>query len=420
MDTLLTILKQQGMWGAVLATITFVLIGFFATKTGLFTKEINGKLSKFTLTYALPFLCVGAFMQNANAAIAKEVGIVLGLSVAFYLFAILWNWMVIKFWPQMVKKSVTARAEKIYEESDKTKTVEQCRDAYVNSLKQKIMTSQMMLAYGSLQFFAYPLLIAMAGGEVFDKFSLALAQTWCIPYMIGAFAYVKLGYSGQKFDKSQIKPIMKSLFSPMMICLYVSLILWAIQFIPGCDSWFYFDKAAYRPYTKAVFDPISSAYYTDATLATKVAGPVGQFWGGFKANLPVFGNIITMATGIVSPLAWLVIGGSLATSNIKEAAKDKDVWVTTIRKLVILPLVIFALGFLFVPFKILSPSTATILVLLAATPPAAVTMIFSVAYNHEWTGYTAQVSALSTLLCLITIPIWIVIASVSYKLVAKA
>ena len=77
----------------------------------------------------------------------------------------------------MVKKSVTARAEKIYEESDKTKTVEQCRDAYVNSLKQKIMTSQMMLAYGSLQFFAYPLLIAMAGGEVFDKFSLALAQT---------------------------------------------------------------------------------------------------------------------------------------------------------------------------------------------------------------------------------------------------
>ena len=97
MDTLLIILKQQGMWGAVLATITFVLIGFFATKTGLFTKEINGKLSKFTLTYALPFLCVGAFMQNANAKIAKEVGIVLGLSVAFYLFAILWNWMVIKF-----------------------------------------------------------------------------------------------------------------------------------------------------------------------------------------------------------------------------------------------------------------------------------------------------------------------------------
>lgn len=412
MNTFVKVISQQGMWGAVLATLTFVVIGFFVTKTGMFTKEINGKISKFVLTYAMPFLCIAAFMQNADKDNAKEVGVVIGFSLVFYLFAALFSWILIKFYPNMISKRVNKKALELWEKSDKTESEEKFKEAYLNSFRQKIMTSQMMLSYGSLQFFAYPLVIAMSGpigsGTIFAPFTLALAQTWCIPYMIGAFSYVKMQYAGEKLSRSQIKPVLKSLFSPMMVCLYISLIIWALQFIPGLDKWFKPD-ADHKPYG-LVYD-------------LKVKG-ANQFWGGFQANLPVFGKIIGAGVGIISPLAWIIIGGSLAGSNIKQAMKDSSVWLTTVRKLVILPLVIFLITLVLVyPFGgdgtgLLSPATGTLLVLLAATPPAAVTMIFSVAYKHEHSGFTAQVSSLSTLLCLIAMPIWVVIANVTFKVIA--
>ncbi|QSF13971.1 AEC family transporter [Mycoplasma sp. Mirounga ES2805-ORL] len=395
-----TLITSQGLYGAVLATLTFVMIGFFITKKGLFNKETNGKISKFLLNWALPFLCIVAFMKNADATNAKEVGVVLGLSTAFYVLIAVYNWAIIKFVPNMVSAKIKHQADKMWEQTDKTENQEKFREAHVASYRQKLMTSQMMIAYGSLQFFAVPLVSALTGTNVFNGFSTALLQVWNLPYMIGAFTYVQMAYSGQKMSKDQIKPIMKALFHPMMICLYVSAILWALQFAPVLNTQFVINPKA--PFAE-VFD------------ASKHAGKAhGQFWGGLLGQLPVIAAILIPGVKIISPLAWLVIGGSLATSDLKAAAKDGSVWVTTMRKLITLPLVMFALGFLFVPTKVLSHEAMTLIVLLAACPPAAVTIIFSVAYKHEHSGYTAQVNSLSTLLCLITMPIWVVIAHVSY------
>ncbi|MCS4536584.1 AEC family transporter [Mycoplasma sp. CSL7475-4] len=396
MQHLIKILSSQGLYGAVLATLTFVLIGFFVTKKGIFNKEINGKLSKFLLDFALPFLCLVAFMKDANAKIGKEVGIVIGLSAAFYILIGVYNTLIIKFVPKLISRKLHAQAIRMWERTDGSQSQAKFKEAYVNSYAQKLLTAQMMIGYASLQFFAVPLVQAL-GSEVFGGFSQGLLQVWNLPYMIGAFSYVKIAYSGQKMSKDQVKPIIKALTTPMLIVLYTSMLLWLIQFIPGPNT--YFVTSAAQPFN-----------FAKATTGGH------QFWGGLLARFPVLTAIILPGVQIISPLAWIVIGGSLASSDIKAAARDKDVWITTLRKLVVMPLVVFLITLILVRTKSIQVSTGTLLVVLASCPPAAVCIIFSVAYKHEHTGFTAQVSSLTTLLCLVTMPIWTVVAHTVFKL----
>ncbi|WP_029608528.1 AEC family transporter [Mycoplasma simbae] len=397
MEHLKSILTSQGLYGAVLATLVFVLIGYFVTRKGIFNKEINGKLSKFLLDFALPFLCLVAFMQPANATIGKEVGIVLGLSAAFYILIGVYTTLVVRFFPRLMSHKLKAKAHEMWERTDKAVTSAKYEEAYVNSYAQKLLTAQLMVGYASLQFFAVPL-IETLGASVFGKSGTALLQVWNLPYMIGAFSYVKIAYSGQKISKDQVKPILKALVHPMLVVLYVSIILWALQFIPQIGA----------TLTTNAKDPFNFT----------VAKEGAQFWAGFLKRFPVFAAIIIPGVKIISPLAWIVIGGSLATSNLKLAVKDKGVWLTTARKLITMPLFVFLITLALVASKAITPETGTLLVVLASCPPAAVTIIFSVAYKHEHSGFTAEVSSLSTLLCLVFMPIWTVAAHATFQTIA--
>ncbi|MBN0919028.1 AEC family transporter [[Mycoplasma] gypis] len=393
MEHFVKVISAQGMWGGVLATLTFVVIGFLVTRMGLFTKETNQKLSQFTLKWALPFLCIVAFMQPANAQLGKEIGIVVGISIVFYVLAAVISELIVKFGPKMMPRAIQRKALEMYEASDKSQSSEHFKAAAVAKYEARLLTIVLMLSYGSLQFFAYPMVIAMSG-SIFDGSALALAQVWCIPYMIGAFSYVMLKYSGTKVSTKNIKPVIKAVFSPMMCCLYFSLIMWAIQFAV--------------PHKYAIVD--GKPY--------QISDGGKQFWAGFKTNLPAIGKVLDSGVGIISPLAWLVIGGTLANSNIKKAAKSATVWTTTALKLILMPLIMLFIGMALVAGGLITTSTGTLLVLLGATPPAAVCIIFSVANNHPETSLTAEVSALSTLLCLIAMPVWVIIGYVAMKEVA--
>ncbi|BBG42485.1 malate transporter [Mycoplasmopsis californica] len=395
MNHLVKILTSQALYGAVLATLTFVLIGWIITRKGLFTKEINGKISKFLLDWALPFLCLVAFMVPADATIGKEVGVVIGLSAAFYILMAVYSFVIVKFFPRLISTKLRAKARLAYEKSDKSATSVKYEEAYVESYAQKILAAQMMVSYASLQFFAVPL-VNVLGKEVFGGTGTALLQVWNLPYMIGAFSYLKFQYSGQKFTKDQVKPVVKALFTPMLVILYASMILWALQFIPGLNA-----KLTTNP-----SDPFNFA--TDVTKGK-------QFWEGLLVRFPAIGVIVKAGISIISPLAWIVIGGSLASSNLKKAAVDKDVWITTARMLIIRPLVIFGIIAGLVYLRAINSQTGTLIVVLAACPPAAVTIIFSAAYKHEHTTFTAEVNSLGTLCCLLALPVWTVIAHATYS-----
>lgn len=399
---LVKILSDQGLYGAVIATLVFVGIGYLVTKKGIFNKEINGKLSKFLLDYALPFLCIVAFMQPANAKLGREAGIVIGISAAFYILIGVWNTVIIRLWPKLMSKSVYAKAERLYQKQGGDLTKEQFKQAHIQSYARKISAAQMMVAYASLQFFAVPLVTALKGNgpeAIFNGSATALLQVWNLPYMIGAFSYLKMSYSGEKFSKDMIKPIVKSLLSPMMICLYISATLWTLQFIPQIG----------KNLVTSAKDPFNF----------NVAAEGGkQFWAGMLERFTILKAFLVPGVQLISPMAWILIGGSIATSDLKEAVKDKAVWITTIRKLFTVPIFMFLVVIGFVVGGLLTPSTATLLVILGACPPAAVTIVFSVAYKHEHTPFTAQVSSLSTVGCLIALPIWTLLASAAFKALA--
>ncbi|MGY5139552.1 AEC family transporter [Mycoplasmopsis gallinarum] len=397
-STIKTILTAQGLWGAVIATVSFVAIGFFATRKGYFTKETNGRISKFIIVFILPFLCLWAFMEPAKTEHLKDLGWVIGASVVYYLVMGVISWLVVKYWPQLISKNITAKANALYEQKLAAGQIEYTkaahREYYLDIYKQKLITSQMMIMYGSLQFFAYPL-VAATTGIIFNDFAPALLQIWCIPYMIGTFSHCKLMYSTDKEQKISVKAVLKSVFSPMMIILFISLFLFLIQF--------------------AINPAVQKHLATNANAQKWLL----NFWASAKGNLSALSGTVAKAVGVVSPLAWIVIGGSLAASKLKEAFKDVTVWITTARKLIVLPLVIFLITMGLVAGKLISASAGTLLVLLAATPPATVCMVYCVAYNHPHTAFTAQVSSLSTLLALVAMPLWLVISHVTFLAIAK-
>ncbi|WP_029905742.1 AEC family transporter [Mycoplasmopsis opalescens] len=427
----LSVTKQQALWGGILATFLFIAMGFIVTRKGIFDKEINKKLSAFNLKYALPFICLTAFMISANTSQIKIWAAIFILSILFYTFAILVGKLLINYYPHLVSKRITAKAEALWRKKSANENgvdLEKYKEEALADYKAKYMAFQWMNIFGSLQFFAYPLIIALNGSGIFNSFSLVLAQTWCVPYMVSVFIILPLEYSGLKFSKKNIKPIMQQVFSPMMCCLYLSLVLWLLQFIPGIYE-ARFGEPNDFPYDNLLKDgPAGSDAAKDYAKAP-------QFWGAFKTNMTFLMSGMTMATGLVSPLAWLVIGGSLAASNLKEVIKDKGVWTATVVKNFIYPLVTFGIMFLFVlPIwgklnygevqltgelkgnaGLLDPASATLIVLMMATPPAAVNVIFASANKHRSLDYIAKVSSLSTAVCVISMPLFIILSSIAYQ-----
>lgn len=138
-----------------------------------------------------------AFMQDASKEDAAAVGIVLVSSLVFYILFTLLSYLLVKFAPRFVTKRINARAEEIYTqnnantaEGQNTKSLAVIKNEVIDDYKMKLMTSQFMLIYGSLQFFALPLVHSLSDGVIFQPFTKALLQVWCVPYLIGAFGHV--------------------------------------------------------------------------------------------------------------------------------------------------------------------------------------------------------------------------------------
>lgn len=103
-----------------------------------------------------------------------------------------------------------------------------------------------------------------------------------------------------------------------------------------------------------------------------------------------------------TPLSMLLIGSLIA--NIKKdelfkICKDKDLWVITLIKLLVIPLFIFPVVFLPVKFSILA-----IAILLSAMPSAPTTPIFAKKYGGD-TFFGSVGVCISTLLSLFSLPL---------------
>ena len=125
---------------------------------------------------------------------------------------------------------------------------------------------------------------------------------------------------------------------------------------------------------------------------------------GFKLPAPVF-NAMEFLGDLNTPLAMVIIGGQMARSDILSVLKQPKLYLTAAIKLIFVPAITMLL---LLPLN-MDPLSYCACVVLSACPTAGMTSMFAQMFKRDETT-AAQMVTLSTLLCIITLPIFAVIA----------
>ena len=124
-------------------------------------------------------------------------------------------------------------------------------------------------------------------------------------------------------------------------------------------------------------------------------------------RLPSFlGEGVAFLGSMNSPLAMVVIGSQMASADLGATFRNPLLYSSAVLKLAVIPL---ATALVLLPLD-LDPVMYTTLVILAATPTAGYTSIFSQQYRRD-TGTAAQLVTLTTLCCILTLPCFAVLAT---------
>ena len=127
-------------------------------------------------------------------------------------------------------------------------------------------------------------------------------------------------------------------------------------------------------------------------------------------NIPqpeIITSLFSTIKGINTALAMLVSGAYLAQSDLLKMLTNKQTYLVSFVRLLVIPCVILALFYL-LPFGTLNIKLT--LVIAAACPVGSNVAIFAQQYNKNYTEAIEQV-CMSTLLCLITLPILVSITT---------
>ena len=130
-------------------------------------------------------------------------------------------------------------------------------------------------------------------------------------------------------------------------------------------------------------------------------------------TLPWLYKPLTYLDKLCSPLAWLAIGITLAEVPFKQAVGQKEPWVYSLIKIILVPVINLGLlvvlnktGILPVSFE----GMATTVIMLA-TPTATVAAAYAISFDKE-ALLTSNCSLLSTVVAVVAMPFWIVILQI--------
>lgn len=127
-----------------------------------------------------------------------------------------------------------------------------------------------------------------------------------------------------------------------------------------------------------------------------------------RIQLPeIVGEPVALLGSATTPLAMFIIGSQLADIEPRSLFGDKHIYLGCFLKLLIMPAAALLLSYLVIgPDSLLS----TVIIMEAAMPAAAVTVIFTQQFRGD-VEFAAKGVLMSTLLCIFTIPIVAVILS---------
>lgn len=206
-----------------------------------------------------------------------------------------------------------------------------------------------------------PLLLALFGGvhpEIAIYGSVYVAAFNIFVWSLGAFIYTE--------DKSYIS-VKKMFLNPASIATYIGLVLFLLSGIPVVRE--------------AFIQPI-------------VRNPEGVV-------KPLLDNL----KALVAPLSMIIIGLRLTDLNIKDALRDKYLYINILVSLLLTPTAMFALLKLLSVFGIYHDAlTASMMLIFTAAPAATATSMFAEKHDGDKV-YAGLLVSITSILCVVTMPI---------------
>ncbi|MBW6411749.1 AEC family transporter [Clostridium weizhouense] len=238
---------------------------------------------------------------------------------------------------------------------------------------------RVLTIFGSTTFFSTPIVTVVYGAV-----GVMYANIFNIAYRVFLYSYAFIKMSGAKMDKDNFKKNMKEIFlNPIIIATFLGLFIWLFQ-------------------------------ENLPQVSVQVQGKMKEVaFLRIDQTVPWLYKPLTYLKTLASPLAWLSIGSTLAEVPFKKAVSQKDAWVYSIIKVILVPVINLALLIVLNKFNILPVSfeglAATVIMM--AAPTATVAAAYAISYDRE-SLFTSNCSLLSTVVAVFAMPIWIVVLEV--------
>lgn len=124
-----------------------------------------------------------------------------------------------------------------------------------------------------------------------------------------------------------------------------------------------------------------------------------------ELGLGLIPDALNMIRGLVAPLSMVVIGLRLAEINFRGFFNDVYMYIFIALRHFVLPLTVLGIMKLLVLAGVpISSDTVTVITILAATPAASSATMFAEKYNCD-AAYVSRLVAVSTILCIGTMPL---------------
>ncbi len=124
-----------------------------------------------------------------------------------------------------------------------------------------------------------------------------------------------------------------------------------------------------------------------------------------KSSLPnVISKPLSMIGSMNTPLSMIITGMIIASSNIKGVLKNKYLWIETVLRLILIPLICLPVVFLLKQCG-MDKEVLQIVFILEACPVAAITSVFAIKFNYN-EDLAGSCVVITTLLSIITLPLF--------------
>ena len=137
-----------------------------------------------------------------------------------------------------------------------------------------------------------------------------------------------------------------------------------------------------------------------------IGAVIGLSLFALRIKLPTpLASTVSFVASLNTPVPMIILGTYLVNINIKKTAKNLQLWLVCLVRLILFPVI----GILLAKVMQLPDVVAMPLVVACSCPAAAVATLFAARYNLD-SEYASETVSVSTLLSIITIPIMVIAA----------